>query len=412
MIYSKNINEITFKDITNFCEQQVVENLYLDYKEDINPKSLPKTISAMANTFGGIIIIGIKDEDSKPKLPIDGIPFYEGVREQINNLILSNITPPIFPEVQVCKSDDNLNMLIIVRIPQSNTTPHAIMKNTRVYVRTYVSNEPTEDLAPLDKIEWLKDRRNKSVDLRKSFYNGAQERYSTLCKQNKLTQEISQMYIGCSPLFPHDILTEPNQLQNYVDKIKSRGMHTQVPYSHDNNNYKPFYSGIYNFSFRNTDKKLYNELNQYGFLFQKHDFGMTITDKYDENKTKLVGYLLVILGNLDLFIEASAKFYNELGYWGLIKLEININKLLHLEIQNLPAPKGTYYLHDEGMKTVDDEIFLSYECSVGDLSEKRTEIVSKLLYKIAWSMGFTTVTDDQIKVCLTEHGRILQDETN
>lgn len=406
MIYSKNINEITFKDITDFCEQQVVENLYLDYKEDINPSSLPKTISAMANTFGGIIIIGVKDEDSKPKLPITGVDFRDGVREQINNLILSNITPPIFPEVQICKSDDNAKMLVIVRIPQSNMTPHAIMKNTRVYVRTFVSNEPTEDLASLDKIEWLKDRRNKSVDLRKSFYSGSLERYSTLCKQNKLTQEISQMYIGCSPLFPHDILTEPNQLQGYIDTIKSRGMHTQVPYLHDNNNYKPFHSGIYNFSFRNSDKKLYNELNQYGFLFQKHDFGMTERDKYDETKTKLVGYLLIILGNLDLFIEASAKFYNKLGYWGLIRLEININKLLYLEIQNLPAPKGMYYPNDEAKKPVDNEVSLSHECLVSELEDKRTEIVSKLLCKIGWSVGFTTITDEQVKTCLEEHGRV------
>lgn len=410
MIYSKNINEITFKDITDFCEQQINENLYLDYKEDINSNSLPKTIAAMANTFGGIIIVGIKDKDSKPDLPIMGIDFREGVREQINNLILSNITPPIFPEVQVCKSDDNLKMLVIIRISQSNTTPHAIMKNTRVYIRTELSNEPTEDLASLDKVEWLKDKRNKSVELRKSFCDSSKERYEILCKQNGLTQDVSQMYIGCSPLFPHDVLVEPNTLQGYVDKIKSHGMHTEVPYQHDNINYKPFHSGIYNFSFRNTNKKIYNELNQYGFFFQKHDFGMMVGDEYDENKTKLIGYLLIILGNLDLFIESSEKFYRELGYWGLVKVEININKLLGLEIQNLPAPKGQYYLHNEGKKPVDDEVSLSYECLVSELKDKRVEIVSKLLCKIAWSVGFTTIGDEQVVNCLKDNGRIKSDQ--
>ena len=35
---------------------------YLDYKRDF-PRKLEKTISAMANTFGGIVLIGVEEDD-------------------------------------------------------------------------------------------------------------------------------------------------------------------------------------------------------------------------------------------------------------------------------------------------------------------------------------------------------------
>lgn len=406
MLYTKNINDITFKNIEEFCKQQIPENLYLDYKEEINPNSLPKTIASMANTFGGLIIIGVEDEDSKPKLPITGINFREGVREQINNLILSNITPPSFPEVQVCKSEDGSKMLVVIRIAQSNITPHATMKNTRVYVRTFVSNEPIEDMATLDKIEWLKDRRDKSIQLRDSFYAGAEERYTVLCNRSSLRQNISQISLSSSPLFPHNVLIAPDKLQGVINKIKTQWIHTEIPSSHDNIYYKPFHSGIYNFSPRSAYKR-YNELNQYGFYLHLHDFPQVLRKEHSEGETETVGHLLTILCNLVLFIESAEKFYKEIGYWGLISLKINIDKLLEIDgIYRLPAPRGRAYIHNENIKPIDDEILLIHECLVSDLDAKGVDIVTDLFCKIAWSLGFTDIGEEQVITYLKENGRI------
>lgn len=134
MLYTKKIEEISYTDVIDFCNEQIPENLSLDYKLEIDA-NLVKTISAMANTWGGIIILGVEDNDSKPLLPVRGIPYKEHTREQINNLILGNITPPILPEVQICQSDDGEMMLGVIKIPQSNTAPHAIKNNTKVYIR-------------------------------------------------------------------------------------------------------------------------------------------------------------------------------------------------------------------------------------------------------------------------------------
>ena len=150
-IYTSPINEITWDNVQEFCNEKIPENSALDYKKDF-PSNLEKTIAAFANSLGGIIIIGVaEDKENKPTLPLEGITFEKGLEERVMNKILTNITPPIFPEIKVCPNKDSAKAYIVIRIPQSNQTPHAINKNTKVYFRTGNVNNP-EDLADGDRI--------------------------------------------------------------------------------------------------------------------------------------------------------------------------------------------------------------------------------------------------------------------
>ncbi len=55
------------------------EGTYLNYKEDF-PKHLQKTIAAMANTLGGVILICVaEDAEGKPVTPVNGIAFQRGI---------------------------------------------------------------------------------------------------------------------------------------------------------------------------------------------------------------------------------------------------------------------------------------------------------------------------------------------
>lgn len=86
MIYTSTIDQITWDDIVEFCQQGRTEDAYLDYKRDF-PSDLANTISAMANTMGGIIIIGVQeDAESKPALPVTGIDFTRGLEERRNKV--------------------------------------------------------------------------------------------------------------------------------------------------------------------------------------------------------------------------------------------------------------------------------------------------------------------------------------
>ena len=69
MLFTKEITKITYQDVVDFCNQQISESINLDYKKAF-PANLEKTIAAFANTMGGLIVIGVEDKDSKPKLPV------------------------------------------------------------------------------------------------------------------------------------------------------------------------------------------------------------------------------------------------------------------------------------------------------------------------------------------------------
>ena len=101
-IYNAPLERITRETVEEFLAQKVKEGVYVDYKVEW-PNDLERTIAAMANTLGGVILIGVDETtDGGPKLPPAGVNFERGMQERVTNIVLSNITPPVFPEVAVC----------------------------------------------------------------------------------------------------------------------------------------------------------------------------------------------------------------------------------------------------------------------------------------------------------------------
>ena len=154
-LYNKAITSITWDDIERFCGQAIAENTYLEYKGDF-PNDLAKTIAAMANTLGGLILIGVEEMDSgTPKLPLKGIAADRGLEERVLNIILDSMSPPIIPEIATCANTGGDKAIVLVRVPQSEHAPHALHRNSAVYIRTGKRTKP-EDLADLDRIDWLR----------------------------------------------------------------------------------------------------------------------------------------------------------------------------------------------------------------------------------------------------------------
>jgi len=266
MLYTKTIEAVDFQDVVEFCEQKHRETIHLDYKQDIN-RSLAKTIAAMANTWGGLIIIGVEDDDSKPKLPVVGIKYEKSLREKINNIILGNVMPPVFPEMQVCQSKDGKNALIVIRVPQSNLTPHAIKNNTKVYIRTDTSNEP-EELADIDRIQWLVDRREKSVQLSDSFSEKALRRSYALLKKNGIKNPPVDAIFSMCPLYPFEALVDFKRLrEEIIGKISVNGWDSSFPKNLHRTQYLPAQDGVYSINLNErTGYFSYEELNHHGFF--------------------------------------------------------------------------------------------------------------------------------------------------
>ena len=67
--------------IENILNENIVENERLELKKNWNPEPILHTICAFANNIdnwgGGYILIGVEEQNGRPKMPITGLGLSE-----------------------------------------------------------------------------------------------------------------------------------------------------------------------------------------------------------------------------------------------------------------------------------------------------------------------------------------------
>lgn len=112
-----------------------VESTNIDYKEFLEkdrPKSWLKTVSAFANTKGGTILYGIRDEDREPV----GIENIAEVSSKVSELINSKILPILRYELN--PFEDNGKEFLAVNVGDGPETPYYYNSDGRktAYIRS------------------------------------------------------------------------------------------------------------------------------------------------------------------------------------------------------------------------------------------------------------------------------------
>lgn len=116
-------------------DYSIIEDTNIDFKEKLEiskPKSWLKSVSAFANTNGGILLFGIRDYDRKPI----GIKNAINDSEIISNLINSRITP--LPRFEMNSFTENDKIFIEVKVGDGPKTPYYYEHDGRkeVYIRS------------------------------------------------------------------------------------------------------------------------------------------------------------------------------------------------------------------------------------------------------------------------------------
>jgi hypothetical protein len=329
MLYTSPIDSITWNAVEEFCAQGIAEGTYLDYKRDF-PTELARTIAAMANTLGGVILIGVEEGvDGKPKMPLVGVPLDRGLAERVTNIVLTNITPPVFPEVAVCSDASKTKAILVIRVPQSPETPHAIRQNTRVYLRTENRNNP-EELATLDQVEWLQSKRTRSIALRDHLFTEAIQRSDILFGQVVRSQGVRKQAFGeppanlmlrVVPQFPGQQFKSPPELRSVLRNIQVRDYYgTDDVFPLGGSNAVLLQNGAYVGTILDAvtgKRSYYTELSVFGQLFYRQ----TLVTKMGEQNLIRASELFC---RLDEFTTSSKKFFEQIGYQGFVLLSCSI----------------------------------------------------------------------------------------
>lgn len=117
---------ITKKDVKKAILEG--ESLLVEFKEKIlHLDSLAGEITALANTEGGIIIIGIDDQGN-----IKGLKQAQGLEENIMNLVRSNIEPALSVDFLIIEMQDK--KIAGIKVPKSASRPHKTNQG-KYYIR-------------------------------------------------------------------------------------------------------------------------------------------------------------------------------------------------------------------------------------------------------------------------------------
>ena len=373
-IFVKPINEIEFKDVKAFCDEQIEENRRLEYKRTFSSKEenkqIAKEISAFANTHGGIILVGVGEKDRKPKLPIDGIDYVKGLNEKVTSIALKNIYPPVFPEIKVCRFGNNHEKaVVVIRVQESDETPHTVEETKGIYVRVDSQNEP--DRAPFEEIEWLMNRREKAVENRERLLRRAEERFDNQPRRKNFK---AFQCVSVIPVFPHAPLVALKNLRDIADKSKVSVHNCHFPLT---SQYKTAHESIVCDSVYESFLN-YTEINLFGLIFSKQ----RLWGSDNEKKVNLFETADMVEGVLRF----SLNFYEKVGYWGLISIDLSLEGIRGGFLTS-STRRSEDIEQPLGSSDFDDSITLERKITVRELSERFDEIVKDLFNEFLWSFG-------------------------
>ncbi len=390
MLYVKKIDEITYEDVQDFCHENIKERETLEYKSIIT-KELDKEISALANTYGGIIIIGVNDDkDGNPKPPFEGIDYKKGLGDRITQIDVSNIYPPVFPEIQVCPEENN-KTFIVIRIPQSNSTPHYIMDKTKAYVRTGSINTP-QRIADVNELEWLRNKRDKAISFREHIVSNADTHFGSLGKLHGMDNIPGCILsISMCPLFPSKPIFQAQIIEEKLMYCKTEPRITYNEMRHYQ--YRPIQHGLASYLIHgNTFDFL--EINQFGLITKKHNLRWKPRKKTEEEiedniavPDKIIGFEHIFVSVL-AFFEFIDYFYEQVGYHGYCNLDITISATRNVAL-------NTYIGRTDFMSagiSIDTSYSLPeefYLISIPNFREVeiRIDTVISICKNIAWAFG-------------------------
>lgn len=136
----ESINEL---DLLELIAGQVPEGIRLDYKaktyggKDDDKKELLKDVTALANTHGGHLILGIEEEDANAKSIVSATDgSIDAELQRLEQIIRSSTEPSLVNFRTKAIPLSSGGSAILIRIPQSWTPPHRVtFRNWNRYFR-------------------------------------------------------------------------------------------------------------------------------------------------------------------------------------------------------------------------------------------------------------------------------------
>ena len=147
-INNREWNELTVTDVEKAVASEE-ESFYFEFKDDrVESRKLAEEISALANTYGGYLFLGVSD-----KKEIDGCKKWN--EQSIHAMIHDSLSPTPGFDVKKFVTNDNKNIYVI-RI-EPGTMPPYITSKGKIYERLSSGSFPINDSTKLTQMYYQRE---------------------------------------------------------------------------------------------------------------------------------------------------------------------------------------------------------------------------------------------------------------
>ncbi len=130
---------IDIENVLRERENQFIEAKLADSKV---PKSIWETYSAFANTFGGTIILGLKEDKTTKKLSVEGVKNPDQIISDIWNTLNNNskVSSNILLSNHIYKIEYNNKTLVVINVPRASRSDRPVYVGEDFFKGTYRRN--------------------------------------------------------------------------------------------------------------------------------------------------------------------------------------------------------------------------------------------------------------------------------
>lgn len=186
----RTFKDITFEDIKTLIDDNPKEDLTLEFKEKLT-NNIMKNIASFANTEGGLIIIGIKENKIEHDFDIVGLDSEKNknIGDSISQMIRDNIMPRPDIKTNMIETDQDNKFIFLIKVNRYTGMTHYFCKDNNknfnimyfryngistpldysIYKEYFEDASPERFLSTADKRNLLDSKKNELKELRKEY---------------------------------------------------------------------------------------------------------------------------------------------------------------------------------------------------------------------------------------------------
>jgi len=134
-LFGSTLDKLTAEHIESLVDNRVAEEFDLDFKgslygrTDQDKRNLGGDVAALANTAGGVIILGVEEEGGHASAA-PGVELSDEEASRIRQIVASVVAPmPSFDIVRVTQAGSTTLGYYVIAVPRSPSAPHAVLVN-------------------------------------------------------------------------------------------------------------------------------------------------------------------------------------------------------------------------------------------------------------------------------------------